>query len=133
MEYCTEEGSSRQKCGIDFDVIDGVKIRYGDVLLTKKFHGKGPYVVMRKWMEKNAATYGFIRPYTDKKTRKGFYYEPWHYSYAPKSIPMLKQYLELDHRKFIFSADLKGGDDLDQEFLESYIKSHVMGIDPSFL
>lgn len=84
-------------------------------------------------MEIYAQDYGFLLPYTKDENRSGFKYEPWHYSYAPKSIPMLRQYIKLDQEGLIFSTDLKGGSGLDQEFLTSYIKSHVMGINPSLL
>lgn len=133
IEYSTLPGTSRHHWGTDIDIIDAGPPQEGDVLLTQKFHDNGPYNTLREWMETHAQDYGFLLPYTRDENRSGFKYEPWHYSYAPKSIPMLKHYLELDHRELIFSADLKGGDDLDQEFLESYIKSHVMGIDPSLL
>ena len=128
IEYSTLPGTSRHHWGTDVDLIDGSKIREGDVLLTEKFHGKGPYVVMRKWMEKNAATYGFIRPYTDKKTRKGFYYEPWHYSYAPIAIPMLKSYMELDLKPLLSTSDLEGSMHLSTRFLTRYREENILGI-----
>jgi hypothetical protein len=84
-------------------------------------------------METYAHDYGFFLPYTQDKKRTGFNYEPWHYSFATLSKPMLKDYLELDHVKLILSDDLKGSDLLGHEFLKNYIKSHVMGIDPSLL
>jgi len=133
IEYSTIPGTSRHHWGTDIDVINAASIQEGDVLLTQKFHDDGPYNTLREWMENHAQDYGFLMPYTKDEKRSGFKYEPWHYSYAPKSIPMLKQYLKLDHRELIFSPDLKGGDELNQEFLKSYIKSHVMGIDPSLL
>ncbi len=133
IEYSTLPGTSRHHWGTDIDIINAAPPQEGDVLLTQKFHDDGPYNSLREWMETNAQGYGFLLPYTKDENRSGFKYEPWHYSYAPKSIPMLKKYLELDHRELIFSPDLKGGDGLNQEFLQSYIKSHVMGINPSLL
>jgi hypothetical protein len=133
IEYSTLPGTSRHHWGTDIDIIDASPPQEGDVLLTQKFHDNGPYNTLRVWMENYAQNYGFLLPYSRDENRSGFKYEPWHYSYAPKSIPMLKQYLELDHRELIFSVDLKGGDSLDLRFLKSYIKSHVMGIDPSLL
>ena len=84
-------------------------------------------------METNSKDYGFHLPYNRDKHRTGFKYEPWHYSYAPKSIPMLNQYLNIDHEKLILSSDLNGAEIIDHEFLESYIKTHVIGIEPSLL
>ena len=133
IEYSTLPGTSRHHWGTDIDIIDAISPQEGDVLLTQKFHDNGPFNTLREWMETHAQNYGFLLPYSRDENRSGFNYEPWHYSYAPKSIPMLKQYLELDHRELIFSVDLMGVDNLDQKFLESYIKSHVMGIDSSLL
>lgn len=133
IEYSTLPGTSRHHWGTDLDIIDAGPAEEGDLLLTEKFHGNGPYNTLREWMEMYAQDYGFLLPYTKDELRSGFKYEPWHYSYAPKSIPMLVQYLELDHKELIFSSDLNGRGGLDQGFLASYIKSHVMGINPSLL
>ena len=46
---------------------------------------------------------------------------------------MLRQFLELDHEELIFTGDLEGEESLDNQFLMSYIKTHVMGIDPLLL
>ena len=35
-------------------------------------------------------------PYNRDVNRSGFKYEPWHYSYAPISVAMLRQFLELE-------------------------------------
>lgn len=133
IEYSTIPGTSRHHWGTDIDIIDARPPEEGDVLLPQKFHKEGPYNTLREWMETHAKDYGFLLPYTKDENRTGFKYEPWHYSYAPKSIPMLKHYLELDHSEMILSADLSGRNRLSQGFLKSYIKSHVMGIDPSLL
>ena len=133
IEYSTLPGTSRHHWGTDIDIIDAGPAEEDDVLLAQKFHGNGPYNSLREWMEIYAQDYGFLLPYTKDENRSGFKYEPWHYSYAPKSIQMLRQYIKLDQEGLIFSTDLKGGSGLDQEFLTSYIKSHVMGINPSLL
>ena len=133
IEYSTIPGTSRHHWGTDLDIIDAEPPEEGDVLLPHKFHDNGPYNTLREWMETHAKDYGFFLPYNRDENRSGFKYEPWHYSFAPKSIPMLRQYLELDHAQLMLTADLNGAECLSQEFLNSYIKSHVMGIDPSLL
>ena len=133
IEYSTLPGTSRHHWGTDLDIIDAEPPEEGDVLLPHKFHDNGPYNTLREWMETHAQDYGFFLPYNRDENRSGFKYEPWHYSFAPKSIPMLRQYLELDHAQLILTADLNGAECLGQEFLNSYIKSHVMGVDPSLL
>jgi LAS superfamily LD-carboxypeptidase LdcB len=133
IEYSTLPGTSRHHWGTDIDIIDAGPPEEGDVLLPNKFHDNGPYNSLREWMEAHGQDYGFHLPYNKNEERSGFKYEPWHYSFAPKSIPMLRQYLELDHARLILTSDLEGEKELDQEFLKSYIQSHVMGIDPVLL
>ena len=99
IEYSTLPGTSRHHWGTDIDIIDGSVTKDGDVLLTEKFHGDGPYSELRVWLEENASKFGFLRPYSNNIERKGFNYEPWHYSYAPIAIPMLKAYLKLDLKR----------------------------------
>ena len=81
-------------------------------------------------MEKNANRFGFYLPYTDNPKRKGFNYEPWHYSFAPLSIPMLQEYLKLDLINLLVPKDLNGENSIDEKFLESYIDENVLGINP---
>jgi hypothetical protein len=133
IEYSTLPGTSRHHWGTEIDIIDAGPPEEGDVLLPHKFHDQGPYNTLREWMESHAQDYGFFLPYTQDENRTGFKYEPWHYSYAPLSRPMLKSYLELDLSKWILSEDLKGSDLLGGVFLEHYVQSHVKGIDPSLL
>lgn len=130
IEYSTLPGTSRHHWGTDVDLIDGSKPQNGDVLLTEKFHDQGPYAPMRKWMDENANKFGFIRPYTQDPKRKGFYYEPWHYSYAPLSIPMLNAYLKLDLNRLLIPESLEGSSSVTPEFLSHYITEHVLGIAP---
>ena len=130
IEYSTLPGTSRHHWGTDIDIIDGKKPKEGDLLLEEKFHENGPYVRLREWMEKNANRFGFYLPYTDSPKRKGFNYEPWHYSFAPLSIPMLEEYLKLDLINLLTPNDLSGKSCIDEKFLESYINENVLGINP---
>ena len=128
IEYSTLPGTSRHHWGTDIDIIDGNKTVSGDVLLEKNFHGDGPYVKLRKWMDINAKRFGFYRPYNNNPKRKGFEYEPWHYSYAPIAIPMLKAYVKLKFKDQIVQKDLEGYQYLNQNFLAKYKREHILGI-----
>ena len=130
IRFSTIPGTSRHHWGTDIDIIDGKKPKEGDLLLEEKFHENGPYVRLREWMEKNANRFGFYLPYTDSPKRKGFNYEPWHYSFAPLSIPMLEEYLKLDLINLLVPKDLNGENSIDEKFLESYIDENVLGINP---
>lgn len=128
IEYSTIPGTSRHHWGTDVDIIDGAKPKEGDVLVSNKFHGKGPYAELKKWMEQHAESFGFYLPYTRSIDRKGFYYEPWHYSFAPLSIPILKSYLQLDLNEVLITEGLEGRAYLSSEFMSRYLKHNILGI-----
>ena len=128
IEYSTLPGTSRHHRGTEIDLIDGSKKREGDVLVAEKFHGNGPYVRMKEWMDLNAAKYGFYLPYTQNPDRLGFYYEPWHYSYAPLSIPLLKSYVKMDLNKVLITDGLEGSTHLTSKFISTYFKENILGI-----
>ena len=130
MEYSTIPGTSRHHWGTDIDIVDGSKIIEGDVLVTQKFYGKGPYVKLRKWLEKNAKKFGFYIVYTNNKKRNGFNYEPWHYSYAPISIGLLNSFLNINIEKVIKSNDVFGATNFDSNFIEYYKQNYILGINP---
>ena len=133
IKYSTIPGTSRHHWGTDIDIIDESQPVEGDLLVTKKFHGSGPYNKLREWMESNAKKFGFIKPYNQDPDRKGFLYEPWHYSYADKAIEMLNAYIKLDAISLIRDNDLLGANLMDSEFINNYFSSHILGIDSALL
>ena len=96
--------------------------------MEENFHGDGPYVKLKEWMDINAEKFGFCRPYNNNSKRKGFKYEPWHYSYAPIAIPMLEAYNKLNLNNLLVQKDLKGYQHLNKEFLIKYKKEYILGI-----
>ena len=133
IEYSTIPGTSRHHWGTDLDLIDGAKKVEGDVLVPSKFHGNGPFCKFKEWMDKNAATYDFYLVYTDASERKGFNYEPWHYSYAPLSIPYLKSYKKLAIKKLLQQEKILGNTHLTDTFIDRYRKENVLDINPLLL
>ena len=125
IEYSTLPGTSRHHWGTDVDLIDGSKTKEGDVLVAEKFHGNGPYVRMKSWMDQNANRFGFFLPYTNDSLRPGFYYEPWHYSYAPLSIPLLQSYLKMDLNKVLITDGLEGRASLTPVFVKEYFEKNI--------
>ena len=128
IEYSTLPGTSRHHWGTDIDIVDGNITPIGDVLVEENFHGDGPYVKLREWMDINAEKFGFFRPYNNNSKRKGFKYEPWHYSYAPLAIPMLEAYNKLNLNDLLVQKDLEGYQYLNKEFLIEYKKEYILGI-----
>ena len=134
VEYSTIPGTSRHHWGTEIDLIDGAVQRpEGDVLLEEHFHGEGAFCRMKEWMNENANSYGFYEAYTNTPERKGFKYEPWHFSYAPLSKPMLKAYQNLNIKSIIENIEIQGSDYLTATFIEDYIKYHILDINPILL
>ena len=83
------------------------------------------------WLEKNALTYGFEIVYTQDSLRKGFLYEPWHYSFTRLSKSFLKAYRENDMINAISKdTTLLGNEFITPEFLAKYAKENIEGINP---
>ena len=133
IEYSTLPGTSRHHWGTDIDIVDGNAPQEGDVLVTEKFHNGGPYEGLREWLEQHAEGFGFLAPYTNDPNRKGFYYEPWHYSYAPLSVEMLRQYRQLDLPSVLKTEGLLGKEALDEAFFNRYREEHILGIHSKLL
>jgi LAS superfamily LD-carboxypeptidase LdcB len=133
IEYSTIPGTSRHHWGTDIDVVDGYRKVEGDVLVPHKYEGDGPYVDFKNWMDKNSETYGFYLVYTDDTKRRGFKYEPWHYSYAPLSIPMLEQFRGKNIASLLLREDYEGAEHFTMGFLRSYIQNNILDINRNLL
>ena len=133
IEYSTIPGTSRHHWGTDIDIIDGNAARPSSVLQAKNFHGNGPYCKMKEWLNKHAESFGFFEVYTDRPDRKGFEYEPWHFSYAPVSISMLQAYQNLDLKTVFQEENIKGNAHFTDDFITRYRKQNILDINPDLL
>ena len=130
MEYSTIPGTSRHHWGTDIDIIDGNTLSSGDVLLTEKFYGDGPFVNLKNWLEENSEQFGFFLVYTNDNKRNGFKYEPWHYSYGPLSKKFLKKSIEINFKKILNEKNILGSEYMNDEFFVSYKNNFMLGINP---
>ncbi len=128
MQYSTIPGTSRHHWGTDIDIIAAYPHVEGDVLLERLFEGEGPYAPLKKWMDKHAAHYGFVLVYTPDKNRTGFKYEPWHYTYAPKSTKMLKDFVTLNLKEILKGNTIFGNTHFSEQFIKQYVNNYVLGI-----
>jgi LAS superfamily LD-carboxypeptidase LdcB len=133
IEYSTIPGTSRHHWGTDIDIIDENGKYSGDVLVPSKFHGNGPFCKLKDWLDLNANKYGFYLVYTNNSNRKGFKYEPWHYSYASVSIPMLKAYKKLNIKNILLEENLLGSEYFTDEFIDKYLKENVLDINAELI
>jgi len=133
IAYSTIPGTSRHHWGTDIDIIDGNAPRPSSVLQAKNFHGNGPFCKMKEWLDKNAESFGFYEVYTDNPSRKGFEYEPWHFSFAAVSIPMLVAYQDLDLKTVFLEEKIKGSAHFTDDFITQYRKENILDINPELL
>jgi zinc D-Ala-D-Ala carboxypeptidase len=117
--FSSMPGSSRHHWGTDVD------FNYlSDDYFT---HGQGKKIY--SWLQKNAATYGFCQPYSDKSGgRTGYQEEKWHWTYMPLS------------KGFTEGARLRMKDEMISGFQGSetaveinIVKNYVLGINKNCL
>ncbi len=133
IEYSTIPGTSRHHWGTDLDIIDGNSKQPKYVLNAEHFHGNGPFCKLKEWMNTNANAFGFYLVYTDNANRKGFKYEPWHYSYKPLSKQYLEDYQKLNLIEILKQEKLIGSKNFTKEFIENYINQNILDINPKLL
>jgi len=133
IEYSTIPGTSRHHWGTDIDIVDGNAKQPKDLLLEKHFEGEGPFCKFKEWLDNNANSFGFFLVYTDHPKRKGFKYEPWHYSYAALSIPMLQAYQKLDIKSELQKSNLVGSNYFTEEFVNQYVSENILDINPGLI
>jgi len=133
IEYSTIPGTSRHHWGTDVDIIDGYPKAEGDVLVPSKFGAGGPYENFKKWMDENSKVFDFHLVYTDQPKRKGFKYEPWHYSFAPLSVPMLTEFRRKNILQLLQKETFMGSEHFTNGFIKSYIQNNILDINKELL
>ncbi len=128
IEYSTIPGTSRHHWGTDIDIVDGNAPQPKGLLLEENFEGDGPFCRFKEWLDLHANSFGFYLVYTDDKDRKGFKYEPWHYSYAPLSIPMLRAYRKISIKAELQNVELLGAEFFSEKFIKKYVSQNILDI-----
>ncbi|HXJ97489.1 MAG TPA: M15 family metallopeptidase [Gelidibacter sp.] len=133
IEYSTIPGTSRHHWGTDMDLIDANAVQPKSVLSPSHFEGNGCFVNFKKWMDTHSRDYGFYLVYTNNPQRKGFKYEPWHYSYKSLSCDYLHDYRKLNLKNILGEASLLGHEYLTDSFLDRYYTGNILDINPELL
>ncbi len=130
IEYSTIPGTSRHHWGTDIDIIDKNALQPENVLVEENYKVQGVYRRLGIWMDLNAENFGFVLVYTDIIGRKGFHYEPWHYSYKTISSKYLREYRKIEFHQLFETIDLKGKEFIRDEFLKKYYSENILDINP---
>lgn len=133
IDYSTIPGTSRHHWGTDIDIIDGNVNYSGNVFSTDKYEKDGSFYKLKKWMDSNANRFDFYLVYTNNPNRKGFKYEPWHFSYKPLSQNYLKDYRELNISEILKQEQLIGSTNFSKAFIEKYTQENILDINPKLL
>ncbi len=133
IEYSTIPGTSRHHWGTDIDIYDSNTKQPKNVLVPSNYHGNGAFCKLKEWMDLNAKNYGFYIVYSNNANRKGFKYEPWHYSYRPLSVDFLKQYKTLAIKEILKKEKLVGNNSVSESFINNYISENILDINPELL
>ena len=133
IEYSTIPGTSRHHWGTDINMIDGYQKTGGDVLVPEKFETGGPFEDFKKWMDENSRKFDFHIVYTNDPKRRGFKYEPWHYSYAPIAIPMLTAYRKLNIVQLLRDEEFYGSEHFTTGFIKNYVRNNILDINTALL
>ena len=128
IKFSTIPGTSRHHWGTDIDIIDGSYFGEGDLLIAENFKKNGIFFKVKKWLNENSESFGFFIVYNDDNERKGFEHEPWHFSYLPVSKEILKSFIKSDLKKVIQNNEIEGSEYFTNEFIEKYIKEHILDI-----
>ncbi len=66
-------------------------------------------------------------------SRKGFKHEPWHYSFAPVSVPMLQSFKKLNLKDILTTEDVEGASFFSDDFIHKYYQENILDINPKLL
>jgi len=125
IEYSTMPGTSRHHWGTDIDIVQKKDVNVKGKLLSTNFHDNGPYIELKKWLDNNAEKFGFKIVYTNDPHRKGFKYEPWHFTYYSTSSKMLECYIEKECFKTIDFQNNLGSSALGKKELDFYYTNYI--------
>ncbi len=128
IRFSTIPGTSRHHWGTEIDIIDEDFKNENNPLISEKYESGGIFYKLKKWMDLNSKKFGFYLTYTNDEERKGFEYEPWHYSYKPISKNLLEDLKKNNISKLISDLEIMGKEYLTKEFIEKYINENILGV-----
>jgi LAS superfamily LD-carboxypeptidase LdcB len=121
-------GGSRHHWGSDVDLIDALAVPegYQVQLVPEEYGSQGIFAHMDEWLNQHAAEFGFFRPY--RTDRGGVSPEPWHFSYAPVSIPALQALTPELLRQTLLTSAIEGKP-LILERLDEIYRRYLLAVD----
>ena len=123
-------GASRHHWGTEVDVIDAAVLPAGETvhLQPGDYAPDGRYAHLNVWLDDNAASFGFFRPYATD--RGGVQPEPWHLSYAPVAGPALEAFSLQLLREVLAGAGIDAGEAIERRLPDIWAR-YVVNVDPA--
>ncbi len=132
--YAPIPGTSRYHWGTEIDVVDlAIDMPHGYLIDEENYIEDGIFYHLTQWMEQNATKFGFYQPYTNDSYRKGFAFEPWHYSYRPAATKIIKQININALTEKIRQQDIDGLSNIPSSYLPNYLEEYVFGVNKALL
>lgn len=118
LKFSSMPGTSRHHWGTEIDINS----------FSNSWFNSGDGLRLFKWMNNNAAKFGFHRPYTAKNQNRpnGYNEEKWHWSYTPLSIPMLR-----DASNALSNNDIRGFSGSNTASQIGIMENYILGVDKS--
>lgn len=139
MEFSAIPGTSRHHWGTEVDLIDLNRPVLEKPLEQSEFAKGGNFEKLYQWLLAHANEYGFYEVYDNNPARKGFHFEPWHYSFMPLACKFHEAYMALDIKPTLTQGDIAGNQYFTDDFFRNYLTEYVMqpsvlnGTNPIFL
>ncbi|MCB1178608.1 MAG: M15 family metallopeptidase, partial [Leptospiraceae bacterium] len=117
LKYSSAPGTSRHHWGTDIDI---------NSFDNEYFEKGGKGELLYKWLQKNAKNYGFCQPYNRREDRndKGYYQENWHWSFAPISQRLVREWKKnYDVKKKSILGTIEGIDSITEDMPITYVTS----------
>lgn len=129
LRWSALPGASRHHWGSELDLYDSAAMPegYRVQLVPAEYASGGVFARLAGWLEARASAFGFFRPYRD--ALGGVFPEPWHWSYAPVSVPASRALTPAVVAAALDTVELPGGAAL-RARLEALFGSHVLAVAP---
>jgi LAS superfamily LD-carboxypeptidase LdcB len=129
LHWSALPGASRHHWGTEIDVIDGHVLEAGarPQLMPDEYAPGGRYARLAAWLDDNAATHGFHRPYA--QDRGGVQPEPWHLSHTATATQALAAFTPRMLRDALDGAELGAAATVTARLPEIFDR-YVLNVDP---
>lgn len=127
LRWSALPGASRHHWGSELDLYDAAALPegYRVQLVPDEYAPTGVFARLSAWLAAHAAEFGFFRPYA--AFLGGVFPEPWHWSYAPVSMPALAALTPDVIASALSGADILGKANVLARLGELH-RSHVLAV-----